>query len=434
MSSKMSAQGLLMFKTSLLLCISLLLVSCSFKEQALLAPNEKAFDEEDLYIMQALYAQEQKKSQEASEIYTLLYQKSAKKEYLYRSLESDLEANRPKKLLERIDKLLLEHADDFVLWRLKIITLVALERLDEAKSLSERLIKKTQKPDDYILMSEILVKHQEYDLALKYLESAYVKEYDEEILDKISIILYVNLGRPKDAIAYLETHTRVHGKSKIILMRLIGFYSDQNNIDGLLQSYKSFYNIAPDEQIAKKIIQIYTYKRDSLRLIDFLEDSGADDEQLLSLYASVRNYKKAYPLAEKLYTQSGDLRYLGQSAVYEYESVKERDSELLERVIGKLESVIKKEPSAMYLNYLGYLLIDHEVDVKQGMKYIREVLEMEPESAYYLDSLAWGHYKLGECKKAESIIQKVLKLKGGDNPEVLEHADAIKKCLKNKKR
>jgi len=430
----MSAQGLLMFKTSLLLCISLLLVSCSFKEQALLAPNEKAFDEEDLYIMQALYAQEQKKSQEASEIYTLLYQKSAKKEYLYRSLESDLEANRPKKLLERIDKLLLEHADDFVLWRLKIITLVALERLDEAKSLSERLIKKTQKPDDYILMSEILVKHQEYDLALKYLESAYVKEYDEEILDKISIILYVNLGRPKDAIAYLETHTRVHGKSKIILMRLIGFYSDQNNIDGLLQSYKSFYNIAPDEQIAKKIIQIYTYKRDSLRLIDFLEDSGADDEQLLSLYASVRNYKKAYPLAEKLYTQSGDLRYLGQSAVYEYESVKERDSELLERVIGKLESVIKKEPSAMYLNYLGYLLIDHEVDVKQGMKYIREVLEMEPESAYYLDSLAWGHYKLGECKKAESIIQKVLKLKGGDNPEVLEHADAIKKCLKNKKR
>ncbi len=430
----MSAQGLLMFKTSLLLCISLLLVSCSFKEQALLAPNEKAFDEEDLYIMQALYAQEQKKSQEASEIYTLLYQKSAKKEYLYRSLESDLEANRPKKLLERIDKLLLEHADDFVLWRLKIITLVALERLDEAKSLSERLIKKTQKPDDYILMSEILVKHQEYDLALFFSFRSKASILSALFLSKISIIFSI-----LSCICFLRCNTALLLEQSFLVFLSIAslgvsFYSDQNNIDGLLQSYKSFYNIAPDEQIAKKIIQIYTYKRDSLRLIDFLEDSGADDEQLLSLYASVRNYKKAYPLAEKLYTQSGDLRYLGQSAVYEYESVKERDSELLERVIGKLESVIKKEPSAMYLNYLGYLLIDHEVDVKQGMKYIREVLEMEPESAYYLDSLAWGHYKLGECKKAESIIQKVLKLKGGDNPEVLEHADAIKKCLKNKKR
>lgn len=87
----------------------------------------------------------------------------------------------------------------------------------------------------------------------------------------------------------------------------------------------------------------------------------------------------------------------------------------------------------MYLNYLGYLLIDHEIDVKKGMLYIKQVLKLEPDSAFYLDSLAWGHYKLGECKKAKKIMQKVLTLEGGDNEEVLEHVDAINKCLKIKK-
>lgn len=423
-----------MFKIAVLFFLSLLLLSCGFKGTNPPQANEKAFAQEDIYILQALYAQEQQNNVQASEIFNLLYEKSAKKEYLYRSLESDLDANNPQKLINRVDVHLLEDREDSTLLRLKILALVELERLAEAKNLCDLLVKKTQKPNDYILMSDILVKRQEFDLALKYLESAYTKEYNEEILDKMSIILYVNLGKPKDAIAYLETHTRVHGKSKIILMRLIGFYSDQNNIDGLLQSYKRFYKIAPDAQIAKKIIQIYAYKRDYLRLMDFLEDSGADDEQLLSLYVSSRNYKKAYPLAQKLYSESGNVSYLGQSAIYEYESAKNKNkSELLERVVQKLERVIAKERSAMYLNYLGYLLIDHELDIVKGMEYIQEVLEIEPNSAYYLDSLAWGYYKLGECKKAQKIIQKVLKLKGGDNPEVLEHAQAIKKCLKNKK-
>lgn len=423
-----------MFKTVLFFLLSLLIVSCTLQPDRAPKANEKVFEEEDTYILLALYAQEEQAYDAASSLFMTLYEKSAKKEYLYRSLESDLIAHQAEKLVGTIESLGSQYEDDVKIMRLKIVGLVELNRLKEARELALLLVKKTQLPDDYILMSEVLVKLEQYDLALKYLESAYAKEYNEQILDRISIILYVNLSRVKDAIAYLETHSRMHGNSEQILQRLIGFYSDQNSIDGLLSSYKRLYAMNSDERIAKKIVQIYIYKRDYLRLIDFLESTRSDDRQLLELYASSKNYKKAYPLAEELYKKRSEIGYLGQSAIFEYESAKDKNSKkLLKSVVEKLQKVVKKDPNPLYMNYLGYLLIDHEIDVKRGMELIKRVLEIEPNSAYYLDSLAWGYYKLGECKKADTIMQRVLKLEGGDNQEVVEHANAIKKCLKNKK-
>jgi Tfp pilus assembly protein PilF len=82
---------------------------------------------------------------------------------------------------------------------------------------------------------------------------------------------------------------------------------------------------------------------------------------------------------------------------------------------------------------LGYILIDHDVNIQEGMQYVQKALEKEPDSSYYLDSLAWGHYKLGECQEASEIMKKVVNLEGGDNAEVLLHIKAIEKCLKMKK-
>jgi len=423
-----------MYKSSLLFLISLLFISCATPEPQEMKANQKAFEEEDIYILYALHAEELKENSAASSMFETLYEKSGRKEYLYRSLENDLAAHESQKLIERVDAMPLELKYDIKLIRLKVVALFELGKLQEAQILAMDLAKKTQEPNDYLLVSDILIKSQQYDLALKYLDSAYAKEYNEKILDKMSIILYVNLNRQKDAIAYLETHSRMHGSSKLILSRLIGFYSDQNNINGLLETYKRLYAIDKDEEVSKKIIQIYTYKRDYLHLTDFLEKSQSDDAMLLQLYSSASNYEKAYPLANKLYEDTSDISYLGQSAIYEYENAKDKNSKtLLKSVVKKLEKVVQIDKSPMYLNYLGYLLIDHNIDVAKGMKYIKNVLKLEPNSAYYLDSLAWGYYRLGECKKAKTIIDKVLKLEGGDNIEVIDHSKAINKCTKTNK-
>lgn len=397
-------------------------------------PNEKAFEEEDMYILFALRAEQIGNNSSASEIFEKLYKVSDKKEYIYRSLQNDLTAKAYKKLLQRVDNLLVNLPSDSQLLRFKVVALLGLNRLDEAIKLAVSLASRTKKTNDYLLSSEIYKKREEFNLAVKYLESAYAKENNEKILDQLSIVLYVNLNRKKEAIAHLETHSRILGCSKLVCSRLIAFYSNDNNIDGLVSTYLRYYEIKSSEKIAKKIIQLYSYKRDFKNLITFLENSSSDDKLLLQLYSSTKSYKKAYSLADKLYEETLDVSYLGQSAVFEYENAKNKNSKkLLHSVVKKLEKVVEVENQAVYLNYLGYILIDHNLNVSKGMQYIKQVLEIQPNYAFYLDSLSWGYYKLGECKKADEIIKRVEKLEGGNDPEVLEHIEAIQKCLKNKK-
>ncbi len=423
-----------MYKFVLIVLVAFLSTSCSLSQPKVIDPNAKVFPEEDAYILFALRAEQLKDYKTASELFTELYNKSQKKEYLYRSLENELLLKEGDKIIVRIDKELKDAKYDPQLIRLKIVALIELNRLDEARDLSVKLAAKTKEENDYILASDVYIKRQEFDLAVKYLESAYALNHSEKILDKMSIILYVNLSRKKEAIALLETHSRMIGCSKLICLRLIAIYSNENNIDGLLSTSLRLYSVDKSPELAAKIVQYYSYKRDYLNLMIFLEKSHTDDDILLQLYSSAHNYKKATMLANKLYAERGDIKYLGQSAIFEYEAAKNKsDAKLLKQVVSKLQKVIKTDPQPIYLNYLGYILIDHSLNIKKGMSYIDEVLKLQPNTAYYLDSKAWGYYKLGNCKKAKEIMNHVVNLEGGKDSELQEHISEIDKCLAKQK-
>ncbi len=424
------------FITVLLVLLSLFLVSCMEPKPDLdtLKSNQKAFAEEDAYILFALRAEQVHEYKAASSIFNTLYEKSQKKEYLYRSLQNDLIAKEYEEVIKIVDETSRGSLDDYTLVRVKVVALIELYKLEEARVLATQLVEKSNAVNDYLLVSDVYIKRQEYDTALKYLESAYIKNYNEKILDKMSIVLYVNLQRKKDAIAQLETHTRIHGCSRMVCHRLIGFYSNENNVEGLLSVYLRLYAVDKSEEISKKIIQIYSYKKEYIKLMNFLEESKSDDKALFELYSFTKNYNKAYLLADELYAKSGDINYLGQSAIYEYESANDKNNKkMLQSVVDKLEKVVKVDSNPLYLNYLGYVLIDHDMDVKKGIEYIKKVLLVKPNSSFYLDSLAWGYYKLGECKKAKKILDRVVTLEGGDDPEVKKHVKLVDKCIKNKK-
>jgi len=424
-----------MFKIIFFILLIIITTSCSLSEIKPENKNAKVFAQEDAYILFALRAEQLQAYKNAAEIFTELYQKSEKKEYLYRSIENELLLKENEKLIQRIDNNLLEDNYDAQLIRFKIIALIGLNRLDEARDLSVDLAAKTKEENDYLLTSDVYIKRQEFDLAVKYLESAYALNHSEKILDKMSIILYVNLSRKKEAIAHLETHSRMLGCSRLICLRLIAIYSNENNIDGLLSTSLRLYEVDKSPELAAKISQYYSYKRDYLHLMIFLEKFHSDDNLLLQLYSSSKDYKKAKLLADKLYEESSDINYLGQSTLFEYEGAKDKSSKtLLESVVSKFEKVITLDPQPMYLNYLGYILIDHSIDIKQGMRYIDKVLKLQPNSAYYLDSKAWGYYKLGRCKEAKEIMNHIVKLEGGKDAEVRGHLKMIDQCLEKKKK
>ncbi len=412
-----------------LITLMILFSACSMHTKTV-QPNEKAFGQEDNYIIFALRAEQVGNYKTAAKLFNDLYEKSSKKEYLYRYLQDLIAIKEYNTVVEKVDEITKGSMQDPELVRLKIIALLESNRLQEAKNVSISLARLTQAPKDYLLVSDVYTKNKEYDLAIKYLDGAYMKEYNEDILDKMAVILYVNLHRRKDAIADLESHARIHGCSKKICNRLLSFYSNENNIDGLLSVYKRLYAKEKSEDIATKIIQIYSYKREYVKLIDFLEENHVDDKLLLQLYVTGKDYKQASKLAFKLYKKNSDVAYLGQSAIYKYEAQNGKvPKKVLYNVIANLRNVVKTNKETLYMNYLGYILIDHNVNIKEGMRYIREVLKKQPNSAYYLDSLAWGYYKLGQCYTAQRIMRKVVKLEGGRAPEVLEHVKRIDRCV-----
>ncbi len=421
------------FFGSVLLIATLFFAACSKPTPP--APSEKVFEQEDLYIIYALRAEEVGRYDVAARMYEKLFKKANKKEYLYKELQNLLAAQKFDETIEKCQTLLKDQKKiDPQLLRYEVIALIHKKSYSQAKEKALKLIKLTKKEEDYLLLADIYVKLKKYDMAVKYLEGAYSKNYDPKILDRISIILFVNLGRPKNAIAQLETHSRMFGCNEYICNRLLSFYSKLGDVDGMLSVYKRYYKVHANDEIENKIIQLYTYKKDYVGLESFLESNGIRNDILLEIYSTTKEYKKASKLAYKLYDQTSNIDYLAQGALYEYESYKKPPKKVVHDVIRKLEEVVREKPTGLYLNYLGYLLIDHDVDVKKGMRYVRKALKKKSDSAYYLDSLAWGYYKLGSCKRAKKVFNKVVKLEGGDDPEVRKHIEKVDRCLSKRKK
>jgi len=396
--------------------------------------THKAFEEEDAYTLFALDAQAHGRYGEAAELFAILYERAPRSAYRSAFFQNLLLAKRYGDVLTNVDIAEASEGKTAELERYRVQALVGLQQLEAALSVALALVGEYKAKTDYVAVADIETMLRHYDSALKYLESAYAVDYDEAVLDKLAVTLYVNLERKKEAIARLETHIRLNGCSERICKRLAGFYSDQNNIDGMLETYLRLYAAYPDPQVAEAIVRIYGFKKDLLHLQQFLETYGSDDALLLNLYINAKAYEKASALAARLYEEEGDPDYLAKSAIFAFEAAEQkRDPALLERVTSQLKQAVKSTKDPLQLNYLGYLLIDYDIDPAEGIRYVKMALEQEPDSPFYLDSLAWGYYKNGECQKAAETIRRAVKaMQGETDPELESHVDAIEKCLKNK--
>jgi len=423
-----------MYKIIILLLIVIFYNGCGAKPTY---TNKKMFAQEDFYILAALESDRAGHFSSASLLYKKLYNKTDRKEYLYSYLKDDLILKRYKDVITKVDKLLDGSYNDAQLIRFRVIALMGDNQLKLAKKQALKLVSLSNKVENYLLVADVYRKEKKFNTAVRYLESAYIKNYNEKLLDEISIILYVDLGKKKEAIAQLETHSMTYGCSKLICNRLLSFYADLNDSSGLLSTYMRLYNLNKNPEIAKKIVYLYEYKREYLKLMNFLERTGCDDDKLLSIYKYSKSYKKAYKLAYKLYKETNNIDYLINGNMIEYSIANKKEKKKLEKkIVANLKKVVELTNDSSYLNYLGYMLIDNSIDIHSGIKYIKRALKDKPNSIYYLDSLAWGYYRLGNCKKAYHIMNRVFKLNKHKHiaKEILQHQSLIKKCYKKRYR
>jgi len=137
---------------------------------------------------------------------------------------------------------------------------------------------------------------------------------------------------------------------------------------------------------------------------------------LVSILRDERKYAEAERLlgeAVKEYPNDAELRF--QHGVALHDLKKEREA------LAKMEEVIQMDPDySDALNYIAYSLAEQGRDLNRALELVKRALQKKPEDAYYIDTLGWVYYQMGDFESAEKELSRAVGLSGKD-VVILEH-------------
>jgi len=386
---------------------------------------------DDELVIRGLLYEEYKAYENARQVYATLFDTTKAEVYLFKEAKAALLGRtHVVDSIRRLKAWDITHPDTLESKRLLIPLYLTSNQIELAKNEAEYLVERSSTPLDLELASNPFLYSGEFKRALDLLTKVYELQAKESVLLRMVDIMDEYTVERRRAIQLLETHRRMNISSNDVYVKLLVLYSKEKDIDGLLETYKALYEQNRDEKILEKIIDTYAYKRDTLGAITFLEKYNVGSDLLYELYKSKKYFNKALVLAEEKYKETKDARWLAEKGILTFEQAKDKkNKEMVQKVVDIFDKALRLGvDDSIYLNYYGYTLIDHNIDIKKGIKIIENALKQQPDNTYYLDSLAWGYYKLSECAKAYTLMKRVVDEEGLEEKEIVEHWDAIKKC------
>ena len=253
---------------------------------------------------------------------------------------------------------------------------------------------------------------------------------DKKDIAHLEFIILYGLNRKNDAVNRLENNLKKYDYDFNLSLQLVSFYEilkEENKIEDLLKEM-FFYYKNNDSQLqlnnTKTLFWKYVKKEN---IIKFWEANNEKDEILVSAYRATNNPEKAMSLLKDIYEKSGNKEVLAELAIVQFDMATNK-KEIVPSVIDKLEVVLQTSNNHIYQNFLAYLLIDFDLDVNRGLILVKKALEQDPENIAYLDTLAWGEYKLRNCKTAYELMKKIVDEVGLEDEEIRVHWEKIKEC------
>ncbi|WP_457606204.1 tetratricopeptide repeat protein [Nitratifractor sp.] len=394
---------------------------------------------EDSLIVRALLAEERGDYPKSEALLLTLYDKTGKVEYLlHAARETMVQGTLYAEVVDRLEAWLRKHRKKHKDLRPSRVLAALYARdgePDRALKIARNWLSRSEDPEDLKLLASLLISKRRYTEASKLLEKAYEKSKDPELLLRNVALMEKYLGRRQQAIRLLETHLRMNRESPLgLYFGLIELYAKEKRFDKVLEIYKKLYERDPREVVLKKIVQLSLYLKDFDGLEKFLAAHPGNEELLYLLYKRSGRFDKAIALAQRRYEETRRPKWLAEEAILTYEGPKKEKKltpEVLKRFRELFDRALKEgADDSLYLNYYGYTLIDHDLDIDRGIALVRKALEQQPDNAYYLDSLAWGLYKKGECTQAYKVMKRVFDGGAPEEPEIRDHYRAIEACMK----
>ena len=333
---------------------------------------------------------------------------------------------------------------DLDLYMMLVALYIQEGSMDDAQSVADEYVLPYGTSDDRIAIASLKVDWGKPKEALEIVKGEYTKSHDENILLKMVDILDVlavvslddaNLSSEytQEAKEYLNEYIQYKQDASVgVYFKLIELYAKEKKLDKVLELYKQLYKLNPQKYFLQKIIEVSLYLRDIDGVVSFLESTDDNRDILFTFYKEQGRLAKAIEVAKQLYKTTQNPKWLAEQGMLEYESAKKNHTEIpkaLESMQRLLERAIKLGvDDSLYLNYYGYTLIEHDLDIDRGIDLVRKALSKSPNNTYYLDSLAWGLYKKGKCKKAYNFMKIIVSKEGLKEKEIATHWDAIKHC------
>jgi tetratricopeptide (TPR) repeat protein len=396
----------------------------------------KSFAAENQYIILALESENERLYYDARDLYFTLFDKTNNYEYFVKYITILTQLKDYELVKEQVSKYYLDNIkQEEVILRLYTFALLKLDEQKESLINGEKLIKLFPNDVNYELLGSIYLDQKNSLKAYELFEKAFEMNKSANTFFNLTNILYYNLLKKEEAINKIEQYIQLNGHDFNLSMQLLAFYEREQKTEKIVPFLKEMYyeyktnNETLELNKTKVLLVKYIVKDNVGMAIDFLEENQEEDEILLNLYKITNQPQKAYDVLQSLYTKSNNMNYLAQQAILEFE-MEEDKKKILNDVVMKFEKVLTTIDNHIYQNYLAYILIDYDLNIQRGVFLVKKALEKDPKNIAYLDTLAWGEYKLKNCQEAFKQMKKVVDEIGLDDPEIKMHWQKIKECKK----
>lgn len=323
-------------------------------------------------------------------------------------------------------------------------------------------------------MAEIYRRQGKFDEALDALKKADAEVQDSEEVPYNMAVIYQAEGRFDDAIQELQTllsktekangdyTAQQRSNRSVFLERLGSIYRDTGHTQQAIDTFRKMTTLGNDSasrgysemidtlrdakrwdeatKTAEEAVQKLPEDKDlKAALAGQLADTGKADQgismlksmlagapqdrviyiQLANLYSRLRRFPEAEESINKALSMSTrqedkDTANFIAGSIFERQKKYPEAEEMFKKVIAD------DHDNAAALNYLGYMLIDRNTRLDEGLGYIRKAVQIEPQNGAYLDSLGWAYFHLGNYTLAEENLRKAVDRLQND-PTVLEH-------------
>lgn len=205
-------------------------------------------------------------------------------------------------------------------------------------------------------------------------------------------------------------------------------YDRMDRYERAIESYDRIAKSSPiwkNVQIRKAYALNSIDKTDEAKaLLEQLGESTPGDPQAYDALGSILRSRQRYEEAEKYYSRAIDLVKKPErrhwTLFYARGVCRERLKNWKEAE-KDLQAALKLNPDQpLILNYLGYSWVDQGINLKRAMDLIRKAVKLKPDDGYFVDSLGWAYYRLGNFKEAVKHLERAVELRP-DDPVINDH-------------